>query len=661
MIFENCLGMVKCNTAFSKYPHLYSMKIFFSYLLVFLFSSSYAQGYNPENVKSAAKLSYEKAVEFLQYDELNQALPFLNKALELDNKYEDALLSLGGVYNELKNYQLSTDNYEKAFAIDAAYAKYYYNTYSISLAGLGKFNDALNAINKFLAIPKLNEKSIKSATYRKNSYQFAIDYAAVHPMGNYVFSPKNLGDKINTDKSEYYPSFTIDDSILVYTRRAGGIEEDFIKSSLVKDGYAQSAIMQGSINQEPSKGAINISQDGEWLVFAGNFAQKGMGDFDIYQSYNTPQGWSEPINLGVNVNSESWDSGPSLSPDKNSLYFSSNRPGGYGGSDLYVCFRQLNGKWSEAINMGAGINTAGDDQAPFIHADNQTLYYTSNGLPGYGGTDLYVLRKDENGKWNDKPENLGYPINTIENEGSLFVAANGVTAYYASDRADTRGGLDLYSFELKPEARPRRTLYIKGFVTDAENNKGLPCAVELTNDADNSTVTKIQTDETGFYFVAMPTGKDYTITVNRKGYLFFSDTFNLSNKNALSTVEKNIALQSVKLNASVTLKNIQFATNSFTLEPVSMIELDKLVQLMNDNPTITIQVSGHTDNIGTTAANITLSQNRSKAVAAYLSSKGIDAKRITAKGFGSSNPVADNNTEIGRAANRRTEFTVTEL
>ena len=279
MIFENCLGMVKCNTAFSKYPHLYSMKIFFSYLLVFLFSSSYAQGYNPENVKSVAKFSYEKAVEFLQYDELNQALPFLNKALELDNKYEDALLSLGGVYNELKNYQLSTDNYEKAFAIDAAYAKYYYNTYSISLAGLGKFNDALNAINKFLAIPKLNEKSIKSATYRKNSYQFAIDYAAVHPMGNYVFSPKNLGDKINTDKSEYYPSFTIDDSILVYTRRAGGIEEDFIKSSLVKDGYAQSAIMQGSINQEPSKGAINISQDGEWLVFAGNFAQKGMGDF----------------------------------------------------------------------------------------------------------------------------------------------------------------------------------------------------------------------------------------------------------------------------------------------------------------------------------------------------------------------------------------------
>lgn len=653
--------MVKYETGFRETLHFYLMKIILFIACILYLSSTYAQSYNPEKVNAKAKLAYDKAVEFLQYGQAKEALPFLLKAVEFDKGYEDALLSIGAVYNELKDYKSSVEYYEKAFAIDNDYAKYFYNTYSISLAGLGKFEDALNAINKFLAIPKLNEKSIKSAAYRKNSYQFAVDYASAHAGSQYVFTPKNLGDKINSSKSEYYPSFTIDDSILVYTRREAGIEEDFIKSSLGSDGYTNGAMIQGSINEEPSKGAVNISQDGEWLVFAGNFPQKGFGDFDIYMSYNTPQGWSAPINMGADVNSEFWDSGPSISPDKNTLYFSSNRPGGFGGSDIYVCFRQPNGKWSEAINMGAGINTAGDDQAPFIHADNQTLYFTSNGLPGYGGSDLYVLRKDASGKWNDKPENLGYPVNTIENEGSLFVASNGEVAYYASDRADSYGGLDLYSFELRQDIKPLKTLYLKGYVTDTENHHGLPCSVELTNDADIKTVSRVQTDETGFYFIAMPAGNNYTVTVNRKGYLFYSDTINLSQKDALSTTERNIALQPVKLNASVTLKNIQFALNSFQLEPVSMIELDKLLQLMNDNPSITIQVNGHTDNTGNAAANITLSQNRAKAVVNYLIQKGIEAKRITFKGFGSLQPVADNSTEEGRAANRRTEFIITGL
>lgn len=639
------------------------MKMLFYFLIIFFYFSysSNAQAYDPNKINTKAKLVYEKAVEYLQFGQLKEALPLLLKAVDFDPGYEEAFLSLGGVYNEQKDYEKSVANYQLAFTIDTQFAKYANITYSISLAGLGKFQEALYAVNKFLAIPKLNEKSIKSANFRKNCYLFAIDYAATHANGNYIFSPKNLGSNINSPKSEYYPSFTINDSILVYTRRASGIQEDFMKSILGNEGYISSIQMQGKINEEPQKGAINISQDGEWLAFAGNFPQRGLGDFDIYISYNTPDGWSEPINLGPNVNSESWDSGPSLSPDKNALYFSSNRPGGYGGSDIYVCFRQPNGKWTEAINMGEGINTPGDEQAPFIHADNQTLYFTSDGLPGYGGTDLFVLRKNAAGRWNDKPENLGYPINTIDNEGSLFVASNGATAYYASDRADSYGALDLYSFELRQDARPVKTLYIKGLVTDAENNKGLPSAVELTNDENNTTVMKVQTDESGFYFVAIPSGKNYTVTVNRKGYLFYSDTINLSNKDALSTTEKNIALQPVKLNASVTLKNIQFALNSFVLEPVSMIELDKLVQLMNDNPTVSIQISGHTDNTGNAAANITLSQNRAKSVAAYIVSKGIDTKRISSNGFGSSKPVAPNNSVEGRSANRRTEFTVTGL
>ena len=294
----------------------------------------------------------------------------------------------------------------------------------------------------------------------------------------------------------------------------------------------------------------------------GIFRAKGFGNFDLYISYNTPTGWSEPINLGANINTEFWESSPSLSPDKNALYFSSDRPGGYGGKDLYVSYR-VNGKWLPAENMGPDINTAGDELAPFIHADNQTLYYTSNGLPGYGGTDIYVLRKTGDKTWS-KPENLGYPINTIENEGSLFVAADGVTAYYASDRADTKGYLDLYKFTLKQDVRPVKTLYVKGYVTDAKTQKGLPCTVELSVDSSQQVLSNVQTDETGFYFITLPVGRNYTFTVNRKGYLFYSDVFNLADKPSDSTYEKNIALQPVELNATVRMKNIQFASKLFS-------------------------------------------------------------------------------------------------
>ncbi len=625
-----------------------------------LISVAQAQNYNPDAVNKKAAAAYADAIQLLQDDQTQQAIPILQKAISYDAKFADAYLSLAGAYGELKDYNNAIIIYEKAFAIDSGYTKFYLLPYSIDLAGLGKFNDALNAVNSFLSISNLNEKSRKSGEYRKSCYTFAVQYASTHTNSNYQFAPVNLGDSINSPTSEYYPSFTIDDSILVFTRRGEGIREDFVESKLTPIGYSKAEIIKGDINLEPSKGGINISQDGDWLLFAGNFNGKGFGDFDLYISYNTPTGWSEPLNLGANINTEFWESSPSLSPDKNALYFSSNRPGGYGGKDLYVSHRMANGKWSPAENMGPGINTAGDELAPFIHADNQTLYYTSNGLPGYGGMDNYVIKKTSDSTWS-KPENLGYPVNTISDDGSLFVASDGITAYYSSDRADTKGYLDLYKFTLNPDVRPTKTLYVKGYVTDAKTQKGLPCAVELSVDSSQQLLSKVQTDETGFYFITLPVNKNYTFTVNRKGYLFYSDVFNLADKSSDSTYEKNIALQPVELNATVRLKNIQFATNSFQLEAVSMIELNKLVQLMNDNPSAKIQINGYTDNVGNDADNIRLSENRSKAVVDFLISKNIDAKRLSYKGFGKANPVADNSTEEGKALNRRTEFVIIGL
>ncbi len=617
-----------------------------------------AQNYNPEKVNKKAIDIYAKAIVKMQDEQYVDAIQILKNAIEIDSKYADAILSLAGVYAELKDYQIAIDYYEKAKTIDTQYFLYYNLPYSINLAGLGRFEDASKSIDQFLTIPSLSERSRKSGGYRKKCYDFAIQYATNHPNGDYVFTPVNLGDSVNSDKSEYYPSLTIDDSILVFTRRGTAYREDFIESTILKDkSFSKSKLINGDINIEPNKGAINISQDGEWLIFAGDFTG-GYGNFDLYISYDTPTGWSEPQNLGENVNSEAWDTGPSLSPDKRYLFFSSTRPGGYGGSDLYVCVRQVNGKWGPAQNMGPTINTAGDEKAPFIHADNASLYFTSDGLQGYGKTDMFMCRKGPNNEWSI-PLNLGYPINTIEDEGSLFVSSNGRTAYYASDRRDSRGGLDLYTFELRQNMRPAVTLYVKGRVYDATTGKGLPCSVELIDNSRRKSVAKLQTDETGNYFITLPTGKDYTFTVNRKGYLFYSDVFLLSKNEADSTYKKDIPLQPITLNAALVMKSILFENNSAVLQDISLIEIDKLLQLLNENPSLKVQINGYTDNVGKPIDNLKLSAARAKTVVDYLVSKNIDISRLSYKGFGENKPLADNTTEIGRSKNRRTEFVVT--
>ena len=307
--------------------------------------------------------------------------------------------------------------------------------------------------------------------------------------------------------------------------------------------------------------------------------------------------------------------------------------------------------------MGPGINTTGDDECPFIHVDNQTLYFVSNGWPGYGGSDLFVTRKGIDGVW-EKPKNLGYPINTIYDEGTLFIAADGKTAYYASDRSDSKGGHDIYNFELREDLRPNKTLWVKGKVFDKKTNTGLSSSVELIDLSSNKTISKIQTDETGNYFLTLPVGKDYAFNVNRKGYLFFSDNFLMADRSPDSIYEKNIALLPIETNASIVLKNIFFDVNKFELKPASQAELDKLIQLLLDNPSLKIEISGYTDNVGKPADNLLLSNNRAKAVVNYLVSKNISPQRLTAKGYGETKPLADNKTEDGRALNRRTQMKV---
>ena len=631
--------------------------IFFLLLQLLVINNSNAQWYNPENVNKKAGEIYGQAYEEATAGNYTAAFKHLDEALALDPKFVDVFLSRAGIFADQKNYAASVNDFETGLKMDSVYSKTYLLPYSISLAGVGKFQQALNAINDFLANPKLNPQSIKAGNYRKSVYTFAVDYEKKHPVKDYVFTPVNLGDNINSKDLEYFPSLTIDGKKMIFTRRIAS-DEDFYESNFVNGKWSNATPLGGKVNTNLNEGAQNISQDGQLLIFTGCNYPEGQGSCDLYFSVKTNNGWSEPQNLGPVVNTDFWESSPSLSPDKRDLYFASSRAGGFGGRDIWVTHRLPTGKWSRPENLGEAVNTSGDESCPFMHADNETLYFNSNGHPGYGMTDLFFSKKVNDSSWLEA-ENLGYPVNTIDDQGSLIVAADGKTAYYASDGGDSKGGLDIYSFQLREDIRPLKTLWVKVKVFDKKTNTGLPSAVELTDLKSGNTISKLQTDESGNYLVTLPVGKDYAFNVNRKGYLFYSDNFSLAKNSPDSEFIVNIPLQPIEKGAAIILKNIFFETRKFDLKNESKIELDKLVTLLKDNPNLKIQIDGHTDNVGQEKDNALLSTNRAKAVVGYLLTKSINPQRLTYKGYGSTKPIAGNTTETGRALNRRTELSIT--
>ena len=633
------------------------MKNFVLLICLFLFVSSvYAQQYDPARVSKKARNLYDQAMKQADEGRLRDALDLLYQALESSPNFVDAMLSRAGIFGQMKKYPEAVSAYERAFAADPDYTAEFYLPYAINLSGVGYFEKALVAVNKFLALSGLSESSIKSGQFRKRNIQFALNYNKA-ANASYVFNPKNAGDGVNSSNSEYFPSLTIDGKRLVFTRRVdGGINEDFFSSELKNDEWVKAKPLPGAINTSLNEGGQQITQDGQWLVYTGCNFPDSYGSCDLYISYLTPNGWGERQNIGPTINTESWESTPCISPDKNELYFSSNRPGGYGGSDIYVSKRLANGKWSSPENLGPVINTAGDESSPYLHADNETLYFSSSGLQGYGGTDIFVTKKRLNGF--SQPINAGYPINTIDNEGSLIVSSGGVKAFYASDRADSKGGLDIYSFDLREDIRPLPTSWVQGKIVDTANGKGLQATIEVVDIKSGRVVFVTESDDNGNYLATLPVGRNYAISINKKGYLFHSGNFMLADNKVESAFKVDVSMQPIVKGANIVLRNIFFPTAKYDLMPESIVELDKLVALMRDNPSLKIEIRGHTDNVGKDNDNMILSTSRAKSVVDYLVSKGILLDRLTFKGFGATTPVADNGTEEGRALNRRTEMMI---
>lgn len=639
-------------------PHLMKRRIpLIACTALLLAPTLHGQGYQPSQIGRKARGLYEQALGLAAEGDFRGSLSTTEKAIALESGFVEAWLTKAGLMGELRNFTAAVQSYERAFALDSLFCREYRLPYAINLGGAGRFAEALRALDGFLAFPDIEEGARKAAQYRRRCFQLGDSLAQHMASSGYVFDAKNLGDSVNTTFPEYYPSLTVDGRTLIFTRRLRGVDEDFLVAHQADSLWSQAQSLSGNINTNLNEGAQNISQDGEWLVFTGCNFPEGMGSCDLYMSYRTRQGsWSRPQNLGELVNTEAWESAPSLSPDKRFLFFASNRAGGMGGNDIWVSQRTANGTWGEPTNLGAPVNTPGNESCPFLHADGRTLYFTSDTHPGYGGDDLFVTHRGWNGTW-DTVHNLGYPINTIGNEGSLIVAADGRTGYFASERTDSRGSLDLYSFQMRPGIAPKATTWVQGRVYDAKTRQGLPSSVELTDLAEGGLLHQVQTDEEGNYLITLPSNAAYGFHVRRKGYLFHSGSFPLLTSPATPFL-LDIPLRPIEKDAVIELKNIYFPTGSSLLASSSTTELDLLVQLLTENPTLQVRIEGHTDDVGTTADNLALSQRRALAVVDYLASRQVRRERLSAQGYGASRPVALNQTVEGRARNRRTELRI---
>ncbi len=607
-----------------------------------------------KNLTAAEKL-YEKAIIELDNKSFDKGIEFLENAIQKNPELIDASLTLFQVYLTTKQYQKAILVFEKIQIAEPDAAIPFIVKYATAYVSMGNYQKAFSILQPLIANNQLPSYLKSKGIDLLKVCQFAISNPT--PIEIKV---TNVGDSINTDAAEYFPSVTVQDSLFLFMRRSNLTREDFYYSNITREGFSEAKPLVDNLNEAEKKGSMSLTQDLNTLYFAADYGPKGFGRYDIYKVTKTKNGWSDPKNLDRAINSDYWDSAPSIAPDGQALYFCSNRPGGYGGIDLYVAYRNEKGYWNEAVNMGPTINTAEDEQTPFIHADNRSLYFSSVGWPGFGGADLFVSRKKLDGSWST-PMNLGYPINTYENEGSIAVASNGMDAYMASDRIDSKGGLDIYKAILAPATRANKTFYLKGYIADAVTKNPIPGDVVLVNPLDDSSTMQIKVDNNGYFVLGLPYFDSLGIRVNSPNHIYASTFISADSLQYLSGTTFQFYLAPIPVygnSFTQNFNNVFFDLNSAKLKKKSRVELDALVTYLESAPMAVVLIEGHTDSKGDSVQNKNMSDRRSKAIAQYLISKKIAPTRVTNIGRGSKFPIADNATEEGRAKNRRSSFVI---
>jgi outer membrane protein OmpA-like peptidoglycan-associated protein/tetratricopeptide (TPR) repeat protein len=615
-----------------------------------------------------------------------EGIELMEKAKAKDPLFWEAYLVAGEFYETVRNYPKAIENFKEAIRINPNHAStgstYYYVAKLSQLEG--NYKDAIKYVDEFLLFKSANPELKKDAIQIKYNSAFAID-AMANPV---KFEPINVGPGINTSQPEYFPTITVDGKTILFTRRIKDSrvqgsyreQEDFYVSQLDNNNsWGKALAMPPNVNTVNNEGAPTLSPDGRSLIFVAcpdasgeNYGEGryGKGSCDLFYTKRLGNQWSNPENLKGLVNSFHWETQPSLSSDGKTLYFIRGvyTREGERLSDIYTSTLLDNGTWSKAERLSDIINTPYSEESVLIHPDGNTLYFASKGHQGLGGSDLFMSRKDALGNWT-KPVNLGYPINTENNENSLMVSADGEIAFFASDRAGGFGDLDIYYFELPKHLRPTKTLYFEGVVFDIESNDPVSGKFQLIDiETGKEIITSYSDGSNGEFLVSLPLNKKYVLNVSHPDYAFYSNSFDLKNPDGAESVRMNIPLIPLSSALPTVLNNVFFDLGKSTLRTESFIELNKLKEFLNDNPKLKIEISGHTDTRGDAKENLTLSSDRAKEVMNYLIAQGIPASRLISKGYGETQPVvsdkeidAISETVLKEAAhqkNRRTEYKI---
>jgi outer membrane protein OmpA-like peptidoglycan-associated protein/tetratricopeptide (TPR) repeat protein len=641
------------------------LKKILSLLLILICLHGYAQSVKKNTFttfKTAAPnvlKIYKEAVKEELSGKVDKAVLLFQKVIKDDSTMIDAWLHLGKLYLDGKQYDRSNTFLEKAISIDTVYdaSVFYYNGFAY--LSNNKFEKAKLNFNNYLKASK-KQTNLEFKTKKTLFDIEVIEQSAKNPI---KFNPIKLSAAINTSMIECFPVLNPEGNRLTFTRRDGGKDENFYQASLV-DNEWKNVIPLTEINTENNEGAQTLDGIGKTLIFT-YCDVNGKTSCDLYIQKKGNNNWSKPIMM--DINSEFWDSQGSLSADGTTLFFISKRLKGKGGTDIWVSHKLPEKKWSTPYSLD--INTTNDEYGPFIHADNKTLYFASNGYPSMGGQDLYKVElKWENNKLvgAGKPQNLGYPLNTKYDETGIVVSVDGKTGFFATDRLANSGenkmsNPDIYQFELDESIRPTKAIFVKGMVTDNLSKQKIAASIDIIDLGTSTKFKTIWSDGEGEFLITLPYGKDWGIAVSKEKYLYFSEHIDLSDGSSfVKPIIKNIDLTPISgaLNTKIVMRNIFFETGSASLMESSQSELMRLKNILDENPSMKIRIDGHTDNVGNDQSNMTLSLNRAKAVYEFLTKNYISSNRLSFKGFGKTIPIDTNDTPEGRQNNRRIEFTI---
>ena len=653
-----------------------------SFFLLNSFSSQSAL-YSSYN-KKAIKL-YEKAIECYQdispfsgRGNLKGAEEYLLKSLAKDSTFSEAYILLSQVKVKMGDINSAIFYKEKMMTVNPIIplVEYFY------LAGMhmaiGSYEKCIKNAVRYKNSPLADQRYIGRIDKMIENCEFAIE-AIKNPVD---FNPINLGSSINSELPEYFPSITADDSTFLFTRRVNDLsapggrqEEIFVSKKTPNNHWSNSSLVSNAINSKYNEGAPTFSPDGQYIIFVGcetgakgdyeyGDDRKGYGSCDLFYSQNNGTNWSKPVNLGSKINSKHWETQPSFSSDGKTLYFIrgmtyDRQRRNPDNQDIYVTTITEDGQWSKPEKLPPNINSPHREESVQIHPDGKTLYFSSNGHPGMGGMDLYMSRKLDDNTWSD-PINLGYPLNTYKNDISILISPKGDKGYFSSDREGGYGDLDLYSFNVDKKFKPLPITFIKGKIIDAESKLPLFAFFQLTDLKKGNIISQMQSKlENGEFLITVPKNIDFALHAEKEGYMFYSRNIYRDNLSLSKDGFLIIELEKVKPGTFI-LENIFFEKSKSSLKKSSLVELNKVLKLMQINPDLKIQISGHTDSDGDDDFNLELSINRAKSVVNWLIENNIDQNRLSFKGYGETRPIEENNSIANKAKNRRTELTIIE-